>query len=222
MAALALALLGGCVERPEAATGDSDSGATEGTETAGSTSVGDSADGFGQLTTACGEGEGDGVGPTDWRPTEGCPTAWPYSEIRAPGPSGHRDHRTAVFGYKTIFTEDGERYAGPELGFFATSVDESVPYLRVYELGGDAPKDWLGEYVAQVHYHPGDTYVSGYGYSIGAIVEICSYAGNWQAYDPEDPPRLLGQIRSVDADESIHGTFDAVFCADYYSEFACD
>lgn len=216
---LILLLVGGCSARtvPLATESGATAGST-GSGSAGSVSSGENtsttADGFGQLTTACGESQGGGDGPTAWRPTEGCPAAWPYSKIRGPSPDGAEDFDFAMFGYTTYFPGEGESYSGPQLRFFKDGVDYSMPHLNVWELAFAEPKAWLGEYMTKVHRDPGDA--PGSTESYDAIVEICSFAGNWQAYDPSDPPRLLGQIRAQGS--GYQGTFDAVFCDGLYYE----
>jgi hypothetical protein len=51
--------------------------------------------------------------------------------------------------------------------------------------------EWLGERATQVLYRPTPGTTTGH---YDAIVEICSFAGNWHFNDWTDPPRLLGQI----------------------------
>ncbi len=216
--ALVLLALGGCSARTLPLVSESDTGATAGASTGENTTTTPTTttnDGFGQLTTACGETHGVGDAPTSWRPTEGCPAAWPYSKIRGPGPSGEDDFVHAVFGYTTYYPgEDFESYGGPQLRFFMDSIDPGSPTVHVWELGYGELNEWLGEYSTQIWYNPNDA--PGEDHTYDAIIEICSYAGNWQAYDPADPPRLLGQMRAQGS--GFQGTFDAVFCDDWYNE----
>jgi hypothetical protein len=47
-----------------------------------------------------------------------------------------------------------------------------------------------------------------------ALLIVTGTAGNWQQSDPDDPPRLLGEIQPADANDPspLAGPFDAVFC----------
>ncbi len=51
-------------------------------------------------------------------------------------------------------------------------------------------------------------------------LNITGTAGNWQRLDPNDPPRLLGEILPTGPDGplSVKGSFDAVFCDAFVSQ----
>ena len=47
---------------------------------------------------------------------------------------------------------------------------------------------------------------------IYGLGEICALTGNWEVYDPADPPHLLGQLWTPGDPDGLSGTFDAVYC----------
>lgn len=53
-----------------------------------------------------------------------------------------------------------------------------------------------------------------------ALLEITGTAGNWQQFDPNDPPRLLGVIHPAAPNDPkpVDGAFDAAFCDSFVNK----
>ncbi len=146
---------------------------------------------------------------------QGCPTDWHGgSQVVAGTDFGPLDGVTAYFAWEGF---GGTSWSELRLYIFDASVD---PMMATQDPWSGDPFSlrlsppwnydaWLNSGVV------GGWYQRAWAYQdITAFVEVFDRQGNWDIYDPTDPPRLLGWVSPADEfDPSApSGPFDAVFC----------
>jgi hypothetical protein len=142
----------------------------------------------------------------------GCPLdAPPGTLVEGPTVFGQFTSQRAYFAWNGA----GEPYA-PRLVLLSPGADAAA---ELAEVTGDSglvldhqyistdslfEEGWLGtwETLATIH----DKGMSAYPREPDAV-KITELAGNWDAFDPADPPRLVGTVEGA-----ISGPFNAVFC----------
>ncbi len=151
---------------------------------------------------------------------QGCPTDWfGGSAVKGMTPFGALDGHTAFFAWTGL----GDiSFSVLRLFIFDTSVDldaaKQDPYGNVsFALRLEPPwnqPEWLN--------NQGIIWgtITRNDDSVGhqALLTIQGSAGNWQQFDPNDPPRLLGLVQAAGPNrEPIEGPFDGVYCEAFNS-----
>ncbi len=149
----------------------------------------------------------------------GCPAVWSGgSAVVGMTSFGPFDGHTAFFGWN-----GGGNTSWSELQIFiydATADLEAAkqnpwsgqPYALELFPGWHQP-EWVSQGVVSTWAFKG-----GVNTQHEVQLNITGTAGNWQRLDPNDPPRLLGEILPTALDLSVKGSFDAVFCDAFTSQ----
>lgn len=127
----------------------------------------------------------------------------------------------AYFGWSHF---DNHRYE-PQLLFVSPGADPAVEVLHSHGntgaiLYGNVSTDpfdgggWVGEWSGQLDVFDQGQLSAAMG---PQTVIIDALAGNWDEFDPADPPRLVGSIQGP-----ISGPFDAVFCDELNVQITTD
>lgn len=150
---------------------------------------------------------------------QGCPAEWVGgSAVKGMTKFGPLDGHTAFFGWKGF---GDTQWSDLRLFIFDSSVDldeaKKDPHasqffgLVLFPLW-DQP-EWINQGVVDgsvIHPNGGETHQ--------ALLTVQGTAGNWQQFDPMDPPRLIGTIQTAAPNpEQTEGPFDAVFCENFNS-----
>jgi len=153
--------------------------------------------------------------------TNGCPSSWEGgSAVIGASTVGPLNGVTAFFGWA------GSNYYYTSLILVIVDSDADVESAKKGGVWGEqmgTPKailrpdrsyfSWIGAAPAPV------TIINSSGESASATVEldIQGRLGAWGSSNPDDPPRLYGEIKGSDpnADVVLDGPFDAVFCDDF-------
>lgn len=125
---------------------------------------------------------------------------------------GPFDSERAYFGLARIETGDGTFLAGTHLVLLTAEADPVVEFAELMGNTGmilrglvniDIGDELLGTRV----YSARLAEQGSYQYPPQLKVTYAAYAGNWDEVDPDDPPRLVGEIEGVPG-----GSIDAVYC----------
>ena len=145
-----------------------------------------------------------------------CPENWAGGDVVGEAAIGGLTGTTALFAY--IRCQDTSQ--GPDA--FAARIltlrifDASVDYATATSGAGnrleiDTSWYWHAGGWLRDDYATGLLYVDGDHVVLPVKVDVQAMAGDWQTFDPEDPPRLVGAIMSDDP-SGPQGSFDAAFC----------
>ena len=149
-----------------------------------------------------------------------CPATWSGGNIVGDTELG------CFHGTKALFAYTG--CGGPSyltLYVFDASVSDEVATsdggfrLRVLT-GSNFSEGWLGEFLGAGTFDPDATI--GDGGDIGIWMVVDEAAGHWGDFDPNDPPRLRGWLKSEVLGLELYGTFDAAYCGLLNRDFCPD
>lgn len=148
--------------------------------------------------------------------TSGCSQWSGGSAVVGESEGGPFNGTTAFFGWignnvelsqlvLMIVDETADIEAAKQAGIFG---DEGRPKAQL-ETGRNYAS-WIGTSSSPVAFYDADADLS----VDEVALEITGRLGNWSTFDPADPPRLVGTIKSADpnADVVLDGAFEAAFC----------
>ncbi|WP_434427277.1 hypothetical protein [Nannocystis pusilla] len=189
-------------------TTDAASTAVTATTTDGTSSTGD--------VSATDSSEGTTMAPRPLPGLEGftgCPfDAPPGTLVQGPSVFGQFTAQRAYFGWLAATTP-----YSPRLVFLSPEADAATELAEPWPMGNSGlvvahwvesdsilEEGWIGTWETMATIH--DKGMTGFPPEPDSV-KITELAGNWDAFDPADPPRVVGTVEGA-----ISGPFDAVFC----------
>lgn len=131
------------------------------------------------------------------------------------GAIGAIDAQTAFFGWVGFGSED---WADLVLVMFDGAVDTGAATMQWYDpmytpavvMETQFAYDWVGSSgVVTTQMFVGDQFGT-----FEVVATVTGIAGSWDVVDPDDPPRVLGEIQRLNPNDPIglEGKFDAAYC----------
>ena len=150
-----------------------------------------------------------------------CPADWSGgSAVAGTTAFGLFDGQTAFFGWNGL---GDTSWSELRLFVYDISVDldaakanpnSEVPFSLQLSPGWNQP-EWVNQGIVDGKFVQNDETSEH-----KVLLEVTGTAGNWQHFDPKDPPRLLGMVHPTDPDapKLVEGPFDAVFCDNFVEQ----
>ncbi|PCC74859.1 hypothetical protein SAMN02745121_05962 [Nannocystis exedens] len=189
---------------------------TDAASTAATATNTDSTPSTSDVSTTTDSSEGTTMGPRPLPGLEGfagCPLdAPPGTMVQGPSVFGQFTAQRAYFAWLAATTPYSPRLVllSPEADA-ATELADSDPtgnsgLVMAHWVDSESilEEGWIGTWETTATIH--DKGMTGFPPEPDAV-KITELAGNWDAFDPADPPRIVGTVEGA-----ISGPFDAVFC----------
>ncbi|MCA9663589.1 MAG: hypothetical protein KC486_34990 [Myxococcales bacterium] len=165
------------------------------------------------------------AGDEPWFPgalSGGCPPAWTGADVVGETELGAFVGKTALFAYVPCLDSEALSSAFLEIAIF----DEGVDFAAAKRGEGArlhlSPDWWYTSDRQWLERGADSAFLTDGADSVNFSVHLTIRAksGNWDAFDPLDPPVLHGSIESEDP-SGPRGSFDAAFCGARIAEPWC-